>query len=80
MELIELYKKDNLLFQIAHSTQKEIDHPNTHAWVKPEAQNLIYTIQVQPTLNEVVLLHKIETILAGNRKVENIIQDAQRVF
>jgi len=80
VELIELYKKDNLLLQMAHSTQKEIDRPNTPACVKAEAQHLIYTIQVQPTLNEVVLLHKIETILAGNGKVENIIQYAEHVF
>ena len=80
VELIELYKKDNLPLQIAHSTQKEIDHPNTPACVKAEAQVLIYTIPVQLTPNEVSLLRKIETILAGNGKVENIIQDARHVF
>jgi hypothetical protein len=80
IELFDLYKQDKLLLQIAHSTQKEIEHPNTPAWVKAEAQNLIYTIQVQLTPNETEILHKIEVILAGNGKVENIAQDARHVF
>ena len=80
VELFDLYKKGKLLLQIAHSTQKEIEHPNTPAWVKAEAQNLIYTIQVQLTPNEVATLRKIETILAGNGKVGNITQDARHVF
>lgn len=81
IELLELYKtKNNLLLLIAHSTKKEIDHPNTPAWVKTEAQNLINTIQFQLTSNEVSLLRKIESILAGNGKVENIAQDARHVF
>lgn len=71
IELLELYKtKNNLLLLIAHSTKKEIDHPNTPAWVKTEGQNLIDTIQFQLTSNEVPLLRKIESILAGNGKVE----------
>ena len=80
LELFELYKKGKVLLQIAHSTQKEIEHPNTPAWVKTEAQNLIFTIQVQLTPNEVAILRKIESILAGNGKVENIAQDARHVF
>jgi hypothetical protein len=80
VELFDLYKKDKLLLQIAHSTQKEIEHPNTPAWVKAKAQNLIYTIQVQLTPNELAILRKIEAILAGNGKIENISQDARHVF
>jgi len=80
-ELLELCKKEeDLLLEVAHSTQKEIDHPNTPSWVKAEAQKLIYTIQVTLTPNELALLGKIQTILAGNGKVENIIQDARHVF
>jgi hypothetical protein len=80
VELFDRCKKGKLLLQIAHSTQKEIEHPNTPAWVKTEAQNLIYTIEVQLTPNEVAILRKIEAILAGNGKVENITQDARHVF
>jgi len=44
VEIFRLSQKGKLLIHIAHSTQKEIEHPNTPDWVKREAQNLIYTI------------------------------------
>ncbi len=79
-EIFGLCEDGKLLIQIAHSTQKEIKHPNTPAWVKREASNLIYTIAVSLTDNENKLLRKIETILAGNGKVESILQDARHIF
>lgn len=79
-EIFGLYKDGKLLIQIAHSTQKEIEHPNTPAWVKREASNLIYTIPVPLTDGETRKLREIETILAGNGKVENILQDARHIF
>lgn len=79
-EIFGLYKDEKLLIQIAHSTQKEIDHPNTPASVKLEALNLIYTLPVQLNEGEVRILRGIETILAGNGKIENITQDARHVF
>jgi hypothetical protein len=79
-EIFRLYKDGKLLIQIAHSTQKEIEHPNTPTWVRSEALNLIYTIPVQLTEGEVRRLREIETILAGNGRVENILQDARHVF
>ncbi len=79
-EIFDLYKDGKLLIQIAHSTQKEIDHPNTPTWVKREALNLIYTLPVQLTEPEVRKLREIETVLAGNGMVENILQDARHVF
>ncbi|MBW1644399.1 MAG: hypothetical protein JRJ76_16345 [Deltaproteobacteria bacterium] len=69
-----------VLIQIAHSTQKEIDHPNTPDWVKRQALNLIYTIPVHLTDSELRKLREIEAILAGNGKVENILHDAKHVF
>ena len=80
IELFELYKQGKILLQIAHSTQKEVEHPNTPKWVKDEANNLVFTIAVPLTPNEVLYLRKIEAILAGNSKVENIAQDARHVF
>lgn len=79
-EIFRLYKDGKLLIQIAHSTQKEVEHPNTPAWVKSEALNLIYTIPVQLTEGEIRKLREIETILAGNGKVENVLQDVRHVF
>ena len=73
-------ENDKILIQIVHSTQKEIQHPNTPIWVKQEADNLIYTLKVQLESQEIKILRKIESILAGNGKVENIAQDARHVF
>ncbi len=80
IDIFKLSQEGKVLIQIAHSTQKELDHPNTPEWVKSEAKNLIYTIKVSLTANEENELHQIEAILAGNGKVENIKQDARHVF
>jgi len=80
IEIFDLYRKEKILLQIAHSTQKEIEHPNTPAWVKAEAHNLIFTIDIPLTPNEVRILREIETILAGDGQVKNIAQDARHVF
>lgn len=80
VEIFQLANEGKFQLIVAHSTQKEIDHPNTPAWVKAEAQSRIYTLNVQLTANELAVLAKIEAILAGNGKVENIKQDAQHVF
>lgn len=80
VEILRLYQQGKILIQIAHSTQKEIQHPNTPAWVKVEAQSLIHTNKLQLTRNELAMLRKIETILAGNGKVEGVAQDARHIF
>lgn len=80
VELIELYKKDNLPSSDCTFDAERNRLSEYPPCVKAEAQVLIYTIPVQLTPNEVSLLRKIETILAGNGKVENIIQDARHVF
>jgi hypothetical protein len=80
LELFKLCEEGEIIILIAHSTQKEIEHPNTPAWVKREALNLIYTKQTCLTDSEVRKLREIETILAGNGNVENILRDARHVF
>lgn len=79
-KIFRLYKDGKILIQIAHSTQKEIEHPNTPAWVRSEALSMIYTLPVQLTEGEMRQLREIEMIIAGNGKVENILQDARHVF
>jgi len=78
--LFERYKGGDLVIQIAHSTQKEVDHPNTPDWVKSEANNLIYTIETSLTDGERECRAEILNILAGNGKPENVSQDAYHVF
>ena len=78
--LFQRYKKGDLLLQIAHSTQKEIEHPNTPSWVKQESSGLTYTIETSLTDGERKVKSLILRTLAGNGKLENVSQDAQHVF
>src|SRR4051812_46045480 len=80
VEIFKLSEGGAFQLQIAHSTQKEIEHRNTPDWVKKQAGGLIYSINVQLAPNEKKQLSDIEVILAGNGKVENIKQDAWHVF
>lgn len=79
-EIFRLHKEKDLCIIIAHSTQKEIEHPNTPSWVKKEAIGLIYTLPVSLTSQEKSLLKNIERTLAGSGKLENITQDARHIF
>lgn len=49
MDLFELYEKGKIILNIAHSTQKEINYPNTPGWVKQQARSQIYTIKTRLT-------------------------------
>jgi hypothetical protein len=80
LEILKLSGETHFLLQIAHSTQDEIDHPNTPDWVKHQAQWLIYTIKGPLSPSEKTLLSDIETILAGKGKAESIRHDACHVF
>ncbi len=68
------------MLNIAHSTQKEIEHPNTHGWVKQEAAGAIYTIQTNLTDEELARKEKILAILAGNGNLEKMRKDSEHVF
>jgi|GEM_PF-3596738 len=68
----------NLL--LAHSNQKEIDHPNTPANVKREAAEMIYTIATSLSSEEIARKNLIHEILTGNGKPEKYAADAAHVF
>jgi len=68
----------NLL--LAHSNQKEIEHPNTPQDVKREAQAMTYTLETALTPNEVKQKEAIHVILTGNGKPEKYEADAAHVF
>ena len=79
----EIYKislNSDLGIMIAHSTQKEIEHPNTPRWVKDRANDAIYTLETSQTPSERVLYTKILDILAGDGMRENMAQDATHIF
>jgi hypothetical protein len=79
-ELFKLAEAGLFQLNIAHSTQKEIQHPNTPAWVKRKAADRIYTLPVGLTTDELALRAAIQRTLAGNGKPENVRQDAEHVF
>jgi len=79
-ELHHLDEAGEIHLQIAHSTQKEIEHPNTPARVKDQAGVLVFTEETDLTQPEFDLAHRILTILAGNGRPENVRQDATHVF
>ena len=80
LEIFELGQSELLFVGIAHSTEKEIEHPNTPAWVKQKALELIFTVDVGLTQRERQLLVQIEQILAGNGKIEKFKSDAEHIF
>jgi len=80
MEIFQLREKGDLNILVAHSTQKEVEHPNTPEWVKKEAGNLVYTMEVGLNPNEGKMFRRIHEILTGDGKLENVVQDAQHIF
>lgn len=80
MELFRLHQTEHLGIRLAHSNQREVDHPNTPAWVKAKAAGLVYTTRVTLTPAEKSRLSSIQGILAGNGKPENVADDARHVF
>ena len=80
LEIFRFSEQHDIPIHIAHSTEKEVEHPNTPGWVKEKAHEFICTIPLQITLEERRILHDIEIILAGNGKIENIAQDACHLF
>ena len=79
-EIFQRSENDEIILNIAHSNQKEIDHPNTPNWVKREAHKLIYSIQTGLTNAELNLKAGILKILAGNGNPEKMTSDAEHVF
>lgn len=65
---------------LAHSNQKEVDHPNTPEDVKREAADMNYTIKTSLTSGEQVRKAEIHSILTGNGKPEKYAADAEHVF
>jgi hypothetical protein len=79
-ELFRLQQTEHLGILLAHSNQREVDHPNTPAWVKAKSAGLIYTTSVTLTPGERTRLSRIQAILAGNGKPDKVADDARHVF
>jgi len=80
-EIFDISRENEQLgILIAHSSQKEIDHPITPAWVKEEAKELIATLELPLTQDELDVRRKILYVLTGNGNPANYEADAHHVF
>jgi hypothetical protein len=80
VELHQMFERGKLILHIAHSNQKEIEHPNTPTWVKREANKFIFTYEVQLTIDEIRKKKTILQILTGDGDPESMRADAEHVF
>lgn len=69
-----------IVLNIAHSNQKEIEHPNTPPEVKREALGMIYSIETTLTQEEINCKATIHAILTGAGNPEKYAADAAHVF
>lgn len=74
-----LERDEEITLVLAHSNQKEIDHPNTPEEVKREAEGMIYTIDTSLNPDEIGRKAKIH-VLTGNGKPEKYAADSEHVF
>ena len=80
LEILALSDNGDLIVEIAHSTQKEINHPHTPDWVKQRAAQKIVTEEVQLSPNEMRIKNEILNIISGSGNPENYRADAEHVF
>lgn len=80
LEIFQRYENGEMVLNITHSNQKEIEHPNTPDWVKRAAQGMNYTIETSLTDQEQENKSKILSVLAGNGNPEKMAKDAEHVF
>lgn len=69
-----------LVIEIAHSVQKEIDHPNTPNDVKDLARSLIYTIETGLTSELQSFRDEIRALVRGNAREGKHENDADHIF
>jgi hypothetical protein len=80
MQLLDLFEKEIIYLQLAHSTKNEISHPSTPGFKNLLANQMVYSIKTQRTQEqqkEKLLIYK---ILTGNSKKEKMKMDAENVF
>lgn len=65
---------------VAHSVEKEMDHPNTPDNVKRLSKGFIYTIESDLTTEEIERRNEIRMLLQGNAKPGRHKNDADHLF
>ena len=79
-EIHRIANEGGISILLAHSSQKEIEHPNTPEDVKREARSMIYTIETDLTPEERAQKAEIHRRLTGNGNPEKYAADAAHVF
>ena len=79
-EIRRIANEDGISIPLAHSIQKEIEHPNTPEDVKREARSMIYTTETDLTPKERAQKTEIHRLLTGNGNPEKYAADAAHVF
>lgn len=79
-ELFRLYESGEINLIVSHSNMKEIEHPNTPAYVKQAAFSKIYSLNTHLTQQEEILKKKILDSLSGKGSHERMMQDSTHVF
>ena len=79
-ELWTLYESGVLNLVLAHSNQREIDHPNTPTWVGSKAKSMIYSLPVTLTPAEQRLREGLVALLRGNATSDRHLDDAHHIF
>ncbi len=81
LEIFEGSRNDRIgALTIAHSTLKEVEHPNTPDWVKRESLTMIHSLEVGLTPQERKNQEQRLDVLAGNGRRDKMLQDATHVF
>jgi hypothetical protein len=65
---------------VAHSVQKEIDHPNTPGDIKRLSSQAIFTLETNLTSEELVKRDEIRALVRGNAKLGRHESDADHIF
>jgi hypothetical protein len=79
-ELWTLNESGVLKLVLAHSNQREIDHPNTPSWVRSKANKMIYTAPVTLTTDEQRRREDVVALLRGNATSDRHLDDAHHIF
>lgn len=78
--LLEEADENGFMLVVAHSVQKEVDHPNTPDDVKRLATQTIFTLPTSLTAEELEKREEIRGILRGNSKPGKHEADADHIF
>jgi hypothetical protein len=79
-EILELNRDRKISIMLPHTVQEEINHPNTPLETRRRAADLLYTMDVQLSAEELALRDKVRIVFQGNANPGKHKSDAYHVF